>query len=157
MNRSLSRMSARQLEKVLKAKQREEKAAPLVKKRAALLKAAEKLEKKIARIVGSGAATSTRSRRRGRKGKRGPGRPPKTGRRGRPPKATRRGRPPKKGKARRPVKKVRKLSAAGRARIRAAVKARWAKVRAKKAKMANRAKTIPKKVEAPSQESQATT
>jgi hypothetical protein len=119
-----SALTMGQLERMLSTRKAEEKAKPLVKKRAALLKAAEKLEKKIRRIMGRGAATATRGRRRGRKrgrkAKKGPGRPPKMGRRGRP---------PKKGKRGRPAKKGRKLSAAGRRAIIVAQKARWAKAK----------------------------
>jgi hypothetical protein len=128
--RSVASLSFAQLESLYETRKREEKAAPLVRKRAKILLAISKLETKIARLAGVSS---------------GPGRPPGRIRRkkggisaaGRARIAAaqrRRWAKARKGKAGRPAKKARRFSAAGRARIVAAVKARWARFRAQKLK-----------------------
>jgi hypothetical protein len=119
---SLMHLTAAQLERLLDLKKREEKAAPLVRKRDALLKKAAKIEKAIRHLQEDGDAAVPRGRRPGRMAKRGPGRPPKAGR-----------------PATRVRKPARKMSAAAQRRVALAVsraqKRRWAAFRkAQKAK-----------------------
>jgi hypothetical protein len=137
MDRMIDRLTSRQLEKLLKARKRQAKVAPLELRRQKLLKSAERLQRRIDRLLAVKPA----------------------GRRGRPPKA-RRGRPPKRGKVGRPARRSRKpgrppkharrLSAAARRRIALAVsraqKKRWAAFRrAKAATMRGRNKPAPQK------------
>jgi len=126
--RSLASLPLGQLEKLFEVRKRQDKAAPLVRRRDALLRAAAKLEMKIARLSGA-AAGPGRSAGRGLRKKGGIS---AAGRARIAAAQRRRWAKARKGKAGRPGKKTRKLSAAGRARIVAAVKARWAKVRAQK-------------------------
>jgi hypothetical protein len=126
--RSLASLPLGQLEKLFEVRKRQDKAAPLVRRRDALLRAAAKLEMKIARLSGAAAGPGRPAGRRLRK----KGGISAAGRARIAAAQRRRWAKARKGKAGRPGKKTRKLSAAGRARIVAAVKARWAKVRAQK-------------------------
>jgi hypothetical protein len=63
MKRLLARLSAEQLRDLLAAKKRIEKAEPLKRKRAKLLKAAAKLQKKIDYLLSGAAAGRSRPRR----------------------------------------------------------------------------------------------
>jgi hypothetical protein len=66
MRLSTAKLTLSQLEKLYHAKRQQEKASPLIRKRAKLLKAADKLQRKIDRML-DGAAADVSAR--------GPGRP----------------------------------------------------------------------------------
>jgi len=126
--RKLEGYSLTQLEKLFEQRKRQEKAAPLIRKRDTLLKAAARLEKRIADLggVASGLGRSP-GLPRGRKGGMSA-----AGRARIAAAQRRRWAKARKGKSGRTAIMVRKLSAAARARIAAAAKARWARFRAQK-------------------------
>lgn len=117
----LERLTLKQFEAIVEARRRSEQAAPLEKKRDSLLKAAAKLEKKIARLSGTVFLGGL-----GRQ----PRRMSAAARRKIAAAQRRRWAKAKKGKVGRPSKKGRVISAEGRARIAAAQKKRWAAFRA---------------------------
>jgi hypothetical protein len=126
--RKLESYSLAQIEKLLEQRKHQEKAAPLIRKRDKLLKAATRLEKRIANLGGVAFGLGrTPGRPRGRKGGMSA-----AGRARIAAAQRRRWAKARKRKSGRPAIKVRKFSAAGRARIAAAAKARWARFRAQK-------------------------